>query len=200
MFKNDDCTACEADARMTVEHQGSTLTNMDMEDIKIAYKQLSGGSKLRYSGNKKLMHQQCCSNKFVQIATLSSKRKSFTLKTPYSCSHLYIWHGSISSSSWILCVFIPLSTPALGSCFIYYFAIPLNVFKKHKATDSVKHFINLKFRFPLCYLVHSLRNSPTQMGLAGLGLLCVLLLAGVIGQSVHCESTPFVFSVQHSHI
>ncbi|XP_077936687.1 uncharacterized protein LOC120825480 isoform X1 [Gasterosteus aculeatus] len=50
-----------------------------------------------------------------------------------------------------------------------------------------------KFR----YSVHALRNSPFRAATVGLGLLCVLLLAGVIGQSVHCE--PFsLFSLSNS--
>lgn len=93
MFETDKCTACEADARMTVEYQGSTLTNMDIEDSKIAYKQLSGGSKLRYSGNKittwctsNVAAKIVCTNSYLQLKT----QKSLTLKTPYSWSHLYI--------------------------------------------------------------------------------------------------------------
>ncbi|XP_042341410.1 CD209 antigen-like [Plectropomus leopardus] len=40
-----------------------------------------------------------------------------------------------------------------------------------------------KFR----YSVYALRNSPFKVATFGLGLLCVLLLAGVIGQSVHYQ-------------
>lgn len=45
--------AHEADEKMTVEYSASTVTNMDIENSNIGYKQLfADGSKIRYSGNK----------------------------------------------------------------------------------------------------------------------------------------------------
>lgn len=51
--KNYNCTAHEADAKMAVEYRASTVTNMDIDDSKIGYKQFfSDGSKLKYSGTE----------------------------------------------------------------------------------------------------------------------------------------------------
>ncbi|KAA8595364.1 hypothetical protein FQN60_012499 [Etheostoma spectabile] len=82
-FFTGKTAADEADAKMAVQYSASTVTNMDMDDSKVGYKQLFGdGSKLQYS-------------------------------------------------------------------------------------------------------VYALRHSPFRAATVGLGLLCLLLLAGVIGQSVH---------------
>lgn len=45
--------AHKADAKMAVEYRASTVSNMDMEDSKVGYKQFFGeGSKVQYSGKK----------------------------------------------------------------------------------------------------------------------------------------------------
>lgn len=52
-FNSGKIPAQEADAKMTVEYHASTVTNMDVEESKIGYKQLFvDGSKLRYSCKK----------------------------------------------------------------------------------------------------------------------------------------------------
>lgn len=64
-------------------------------------------------------------------------------------------------------------------------------------TSSSKHFTNCKFRLPpRPTLVFALRNNPFRLATVCLGVLGVVLLFVVIGQSVHCESLVFT----HTHI
>lgn len=60
---------------------------------------------------------------------------------------------------------------------------------EERTSGSFKHLITVKFLFySRSFPVFALRNNPFRLATLCLALLCLLLVAVAVGQSVHCES------------